>query len=100
VSVDAIQARHEAQIAEAWLAVIGTSTGRMLVWSVLESCGVFRTTFTGDGLSSAFEEGRRVVGLEILQHRLPPDALATMMNENAERMDEIQRAVEQENDDE
>lgn len=83
------QARTEAQLAEQtavsdmqWL--MGDVRGRRFVHRLLERAGIYRLTFTGDALSSAFNEGQRNSGLrlmnELLQHC--PKRLSEMQREN------------------
>lgn len=48
-----------------WLMV--NAKGRRLVWRLLGLAGIYRTTFvSGDALSSAFREGYRAAGIELL----------------------------------
>jgi hypothetical protein len=49
-----------------WLWLTGNPSGRRILRSTLEEAGVFRTSFTGDALSSAFNEGQRNAGLKLL----------------------------------
>jgi response regulator of citrate/malate metabolism len=42
-----------------------TPQGRKVAWELLNQCGVFRTTFRRNA-ESAFLEGRRSVGLDLL----------------------------------
>jgi hypothetical protein len=46
--------------------VMSTIEGRHWLWDVLGDCHVFATTFTGDALQTAFNEGSRNVGLRLL----------------------------------
>lgn len=46
--------------------LMSTEPGRRWVWTTLASCHCFTTTFNGDALQSAFQEGQRAVGLSIL----------------------------------
>ena len=64
-----------------------TPLGRGLVWEILASSGVFRSTFTGESThTSAYNEGRRAVGLElfakVMKHA--PRLYDTMTQENAD----------------
>lgn len=47
-----------------WL--MSDKRGRRIVWRLLGESGVFRSTFTGEALSSAFEEGKRNQGLQLM----------------------------------
>jgi len=55
------------QIDEAnFKAVAVTETGRKFMRDLLAQCGVYRTTFTGDAQTTAFNEGARSIGLWLL----------------------------------
>lgn len=47
-----------------WL--MGSKRGRRILWRILESAGVFKTSFSTDALLMAFSEGTRNEGLKIL----------------------------------
>jgi hypothetical protein len=63
--------------------LMGSVAGRAWAHDVLEDCGVFRTTFTGEALQSAFNEGKRNVGLRLLSSIMQacPQAYVQMMGE-------------------
>ncbi len=46
--------------------VAKTEQGKALIWEVLSMCGLYTQTFTGNS-QGAFLEGRRSVGIEVLQ---------------------------------
>lgn len=56
-------------------AVLGTPAGERVIWSILDACGVFRTSMTGNS-QTFFNEGRRSVGLEIFAAINEADAAA------------------------
>lgn len=58
--------------------------GRKLFWSYLSFCGVYRTSFTNDYGTTAYNEGRRSVGLKILDDIVSasPEFFMLMMKEN------------------
>jgi hypothetical protein len=65
-----------------WL--MAHAQGRRIVWRYLSAAGVYRTTFVaGDGLASAFNEGRRAMGLMLLDDVMThaPAAHAKMVEE-------------------
>jgi len=64
--------------------IMASLGGRSWMRDQLEFCAVFHTTFTGDALSSAFNEGRRTVGLRLLDYVMQacPDAYIQMMKES------------------
>lgn len=46
--------------------LLANPEGRKWIWDLLEICGVMRTSFTGNALTGAFNEGRRDVGNQLL----------------------------------
>ena len=64
-----------------WL--MSDAKGRRFIWRRLAEAGIYRSTFTGDALTSAFKEGERNVGIRlmtlILQHC--PERLSQMQKE-------------------
>ena len=67
--------------------VMSTIEGRHWLWDVLASCHCFSSTFNGDALQSTFNEGRRSVGLAILDDITStcPDQYIQAMRESNER---------------
>lgn len=83
-------------------AVLSSASGRRFVWRLLERSGVFRSSFNAVSDSyTAFNEGRRNLGLRVLNDILEadPDAFTLMQRESAEAaaFAERQRRVEKEN---
>lgn len=83
-------------------AVLSSASGRRFVWRLLERGGVFRSSFNAESDSyTAFNEGRRNLGLLVLNDILEadPDAFTLMQRESAEAaaFAERQRRVEKEN---
>lgn len=64
-----------------WL--MGDRRGRRIVWRMLSEAGVFRSSFSPEALTIAFNEGRRDSGLKLLAqtNELCPDLYTTMMKE-------------------
>jgi hypothetical protein len=48
------------------IAVMSTTQGRRFVWRLLSEAGVYRTSFSCDVALMSFNEGKRNVGLELL----------------------------------
>lgn len=63
--------------------IMATPGGRAWMHDYLAFCAVFGSTYTGEALSSAFQEGRRAVGLRLLADvmRACPDMYIQMMRE-------------------
>ncbi len=68
------------------LTVLGTPEGRRVLWGILERCGVYKTSFTGNS-ETFFNEGKRSIGLELISKigTASDDALFTMMKEAKDR---------------
>ena len=83
-------------------AVLSSVSGRRFIWRLLERGGVFRSSFNAESDSyTAFNEGRRNLGLLVLNDILEtdPDAFTLMQRESVEAaaFAERQRRVEKEN---
>jgi hypothetical protein len=66
--------------------VLNTESGRRVIWSLLESCGVFTSSVHHSGSMTYFNEGRRSVGLKYLSEISDnfPQYLIQMMKTNNE----------------
>ena len=76
-------AREEQRRAAGLRYVLADRRGRDWLWSLLESCRIYESSFTGDS-GTFFNEGMRNVGLRVLTEiaAADPQALVTMMTEN------------------
>lgn len=65
-------------------AVLSTKGGRLTVYRLLDWAGVYRLSFTGDALWSAFNEGQRNIGNKLLTEIMAefPAEYALMIKEN------------------
>lgn len=65
--------------------VMSDGRGRRVVWRLLEQAGVFRLSYTGDALSTAFNEGQRNSGLRLMADCLEaaPEKYTLMQAENS-----------------
>lgn len=63
--------------------VLSTPRGRRFVWRVLAMARIYEQSFTGDALTTAFNEGRRAVGNQLLAelNDTDPDAFVAMLRE-------------------
>lgn len=66
-----------------WL--MGNKQGRRFMWRLLETAGVFRTSFTGNS-TTFFNEGMRNMGLKQLNdvHEACPERYVEMVREHKE----------------
>lgn len=65
--------------------VMGTAAGRRFVWRLIdEHAGTFGGSFSSDALTTAFNEGRRSVGRELMTEaqRLATSAYMDMLREH------------------
>lgn len=70
--------------------------GRRVVWSVLEECGVYADTFRGeDTHASSYEQGKRKVGLTLLEKvfTADPNAYTLMRHEAVMRAKEREKYI-------
>ena len=64
--------------------VLSNVKGRRLVWKILSNCGAFKASYVPkDSTQTAFNEGRRDIGLRLLLDvgQADPKAYSTMENE-------------------
>ena len=63
-------------------AILKTKEGRRFVWKILEACGVYRSSMTGNSLTF-FNEGKRDIGLQVLADVMDanPEAFLVMQRE-------------------
>lgn len=55
--------------------LLETETGQSIIWHVLSFCNLYGESFTGDS-QTFYMEGKRAIGLEILQFMEDADKLA------------------------
>ena len=68
----------------AWL--MSDKRGRRFIWRMLETTGVYRSSFTGNS-ETFFREGSRNVGLKLISdiHEFAPDAYPMMLEEQRKK---------------
>ena len=68
----------------AWL--MSDKRGRRFIWRMLETTGVYRSSFTGNS-ETFFREGARNVGLKLIAdiHEFAPDAYPMMLEEQRKK---------------
>ena len=64
--IDRAKAVREMEVKAAWDAILSDRQGRLVVWDILEQCGVYRSTFTGNA-HGTFLEGQRQIGRSLDQ---------------------------------
>ena len=77
-----------------------SAAGRQWVWDRLSDCMVFSSTFNGDALQSAFNEGLRAAGLAMLSDIMAacPDLYIQAQRESNERRTTDERRSSAESD--
>lgn len=66
--------------------LLSTRPGRRFVWSLMADCGIFRSSFDNSGSVTAFNEGRREIGLRVLAdvNEAAPEQYLVMLRESQE----------------
>ncbi len=76
--------RYIRRVKKALAHVMETPKGREAMEIILDATGMYRPSFNTNALSMAFNEGRRSVGLAIL-NLIDPTSYETMLRESHER---------------
>lgn len=68
------------------IAFTATPEGRRTIWGLLTYCGVFQVSLGATPELTAFNEGKRSVGLRLLSDltRIDPNYLTTMIKEQGQ----------------
>ena len=96
--IDRAKAVRQMEVNAAWDAVLCDRQGRLVVWDILEQCGVYRSTFTGNA-HGTFLEGQRQIGLWMLAERIAahsPRTFPQMQLEAAEFEERLNLLAQQE----
>lgn len=86
--VDAeITKRRQQDLDEAVSFVISDPRGRAFLWEVLSRTRLFSASMTGDAMTTAFNEGRRDIGINLFAEALTlrPRVFSEMQDEHATR---------------
>lgn len=80
-----IQIRKE-QDKEDLRSILSSASGRRFMWKLLEECGVYKISFTGNS-HTFFNEGKRQIGLRLIEDIFDaaPNAYTEMRMEAASR---------------
>lgn len=83
LDAEAVQRHQRSQELEDLKWVMSDARGRRFVWRLLSQARVFHASFTGEALSSAFNEGARSAGLKQLAdiHEACPQQYLVMTKE-------------------
>lgn len=85
-----LEKRDDSQQIDDLKKILKSEYGKRFIWKLLGDCGVFRTSFDTSGSIVYFNEGKRVVGLNLLSQiqEALPEALLDMMKQNGENDNE------------
>lgn len=74
--------------------ILKSPEGRRIYWNIMSETGVFRLSYNGDTNNTLYNEGRRSVGLNMLNNLLDakPEAFSQMQQEFAaeKKIEEIE----------
>lgn len=61
--------------------------GRRVMWRLLSEAGIYRTSFNNSGSVTAFNEGKRHIGLVLVNeiNEVAPEQFLAMLKEHAEK---------------
>lgn len=78
------EARAQKQLEVDFVDIMATAGGRRFMWALIGSCHAFHPIFDVDHAVMCLKEGRRNVGLEMIQriNALCPDQYQVMVREN------------------
>jgi len=92
---DFVQRTLDEEIDQAWLDLIQTKSGRLLVWSILDKCRCFNFDHYG-GETDLVHKGRQQIGGEILRDYVFPHGMgiyAQLLVEAEQRDDGLRVAA-------
>lgn len=84
VSSNKLKEKLKQELADADLKyLLSTDQGRRFLWSTLEMCGVYKSSFTGSS-QTFFLEGQRNIGLKLLADimRVDPESYIKMYKQS------------------
>jgi hypothetical protein len=71
---------EQAELAQAYRHTFGTEQGRVVLADLLRRAGLMQSSYSGDPLETAYREGRRRLGLEVVEAiNRDPDAVLAMV---------------------
>ena len=67
--------------------LLRTRSGQDVLWHILSLCGIYSTAFTGNS-QTFFNEGKRAIGLEVLDliNQADPEAYANMLKSRTKKL--------------
>ena len=76
------------QETEEFKEILSTYGGRAYIWRLLEMCGVYKTSFTGNS-TTFLNEGKRQIGLRVIEDifEAAPDRYTQIRMEAVERLE-------------
>ncbi len=82
--------RRQLRSDESFRKILRMYEGRELLWGILEQAGVYNTTFNESAALSAFQEGMRQIGLQLIAKidHVDQNAYATMRREWLKRKED------------
>jgi len=71
--------------------VLSNENGRELIWELMSDCGTFGMSYVKDSDETAFNEGMRSIGTQLLYlvNKSDPNAYAKMVVESERRLEQV-----------
>lgn len=97
-AADKKEKEQDRQEGEDIKSVLSTPAGRRFIWRYLGICGIFQSSYTGESAETFFNEGKRNVGLALLNDvtGVSPEAYLQMMQEAQEEPEDKKPAETEE----
>jgi hypothetical protein len=74
-----------------FLEIAGSASGRRFLYALIDDCGGFSLSYTGEALGTAFNEGRRSVAVRLLQRFQlhAPNEYVAMLVEHVREVEKV-----------
>lgn len=94
---DVVEAMLQQEVDEAWQWLLSQPKGKIILWSILDKCGLQSFPFYGNS-HDALHRGRQQVGSDILANHVYPLGMKTytdMLLDAEERQQKLEAAIDE-----